>query len=256
MRHTHESSISAISLTLVGVVACTIFLLASTPELKSRLLTAELVPQLQFEAKSSEPGPARGAAEQPSRAPQVVDLMTSAGQAPAPPADERMAEIDARFQQAAVMLHAQRYDDALVALHRVLQLSPRLPEAHANMGYALLGIEDYAGAYGFFKSATDLEPYLGNAYWGLAVALEKLGDLEGALGAMRIYIHLAPPDDPYVRRARSALWEWDTRLARGPLPEHEADWIDRNTREWVERNLPDRDGAESGEIPIPVRDLN
>jgi tetratricopeptide (TPR) repeat protein len=256
MRHTHESSISAISLTLVGVVACTIFLLASTPELKSRLQTAVLVPQMQFEATLSEPGPARDAVEQPRRAPQVVDLMPSAGQAPAPPADERMAEIDTRFQQAAVMLHAQRYDDALVALHRVLQLSPRLPEAHSNMGYALLGIEDYAGAYGFFKSATDLEPYLGNAYWGLAVALEKLGDLEGALGAMRIYIHLAPPDDPYVRRARSALWEWDTRLARGPLPEHEADWIDRNTREWVERNLPDRDGAESGVIPIPVRDLD
>lgn len=261
MRHTYESSISAVSLTLVGIVACSIFLLASTPELKSRLLTAELVPQsrlapaLAIPRVERAPEPQADQAPQADRAPQVIDLMPSAD-ATAPPSDERLAELDARFQQAVMMLHAQRYDDAMVALHRVLQLSPRLPEAHANMGYALLGLEDYEGAYGFFSSATDLEPYLGNAYWGLAVTLEKLGDLEGALGAMRIYIHLAAPDDPYVRRARSALWEWDTRLARGPLPESEAEWIERNSREWVERNLPDRDGAAPGTITIPVRDIN
>lgn len=267
MRHSHESSIAAVSLTLVGVIASSVFLLASAPELKSILQSAQLTPQLRSVPMQPDALPGNGATvraagqlhdqtpQQQAREPQVVDLMPSPDRS-GPPADARMAEIDARFQQAVVMLHAQRYEDAMVALHRVLQLSPRLPEAHSNMGYALLGLGNYRGAYDFFMTATELDSYLGNAYWGIAIALEKLGDIEGALGAMRVYIHLAPPDDPYVRRARSALWEWDTRLARGPLPEHEADWIERNTREWVERNLPDRDGAEAGEIVIPVRKVN
>ena len=44
-----------------------------------------------------------------------------------------------------------------------------------------------------------------NAYYGLAVALEALGDLAGAKGAMRTYVHLGKPDDPYVRKAEAAV---------------------------------------------------
>lgn len=240
LRHTHESAISAISLSLVGVIACAIFLLGMSPELKSLLLTAHLPGQLAQEA------PARGAAGDPPPAPEAGALR--------PPAsgDPRMAEIERRFEQAVVMLHARRYEEAIVALERVIELSPRLPEAYVNLGYALLGLERYDTARDFFLAATELQPFQGNAYWGLAVALEALEDLEGALGAMRTYIHLSPPDDPFVRQARAALWEWDTQLARGPLPEHEAEWIERRTREWVDRNLPDRDARPAQDLTIPV----
>ena len=44
------------------------------------------------------------------------------------------------------------------------------------------------------------------------MALEKQNDLAGALGAMRSFIHLSTAADPYLRRARSAIWEWETRL--------------------------------------------
>jgi tetratricopeptide (TPR) repeat protein len=150
-------------------------------------------------------------------------------------------EVTLRFEQAVMMLHAKQYDNAVTALHRVIQLSPRMPEAYVNMGYALLGLERYHAAHDFFKTATDLNPYQANAYWGLAVALENSGDLQAALGAMRIFIHLAEPGDPFVRRARSALWEWGEQLKRGPLPEHEKEFLERGTRQWENRNLgPDR----------------
>jgi len=238
MRHPHESAISAISLSLVGVIACTIFMLGAAPGLKPLVLGAHLPPQ-----------PAKVA-------PASRDLLAVPGE-PAPqassaPSDPRMAEIERRFDQAIVMLHARRYEEAIVALERVIELSPRLPEAYVNLGYALLGLQRYDTARDFFLAATELQPFQGNAYWGLAVALEELDDLEGALGAMRIYIHLAPPDDPYVRQARSALWEWETQLARGPLPEHEAQWIEERTREWTDRNLPDRDARAQDELRIPV----
>lgn len=153
----------------------------------------------------------------------------------------RLKRIEQRFEQAVAMLHAKQYDFAVTALHEVLRMSPNLIDAHVNMGYALLGLEKYKAAGDFFANAIRLDAYKGNAYWGLALALEKLGDKEAALGAMRTYIHLAPAGDPYVRKARAALWEWDEARKRGPLPAHEAEWLQRRGQEWVDRNRPDAD---------------
>lgn len=164
----------------------------------------------------------------------------------------RLDQITKRFEQAAAMLHAKQYDYAITALHRVLELSPRMPEAHANMGYALLGLEKHKAAGDFFNTAIELNPYLGNAYWGLAIVLEKSGDYQGALGAMRTYIHLAKPNDPYVRKARSALWEWENRLTRGPLPKEEEEWLKKRGQEWMDRNSPQADAPDRqvGEVDL------
>lgn len=128
----------------------------------------------------------------------------------------RMQEIDARFNQAVMMLHARRYDMALTALHRVLELSPRLPEAHLNMGYALYGLGNYKAALDFFNTAIELEPYTANPYYGLAEASAKMGDYGMAVGAMTSYLHLrkdAKQDDPFVTKGRQMLEAW-----RGQLP--------------------------------------
>lgn len=153
----------------------------------------------------------------------------------------RQRELEERFEQAVAMLHAKKYDYAITALHRVIALAPRMPEAYVNMGYALIGMQNYPAARDFFNTALEIEPYQANAYWGLAVALEQMGDLEGALGAMRTFIHLSPPNDPYLRKARSALWEWESTLKRGPLPKDEQQWLEKRGREWTERNGPEAD---------------
>jgi predicted Zn-dependent protease len=123
------------------------------------------------------------------------------------------AEFAAGFQQAAVMLHARQYEHAVTALHRLLTIDPAVPEVHVNMGFALLGLKRPDAARDFFESATQLKPGQANAYYGMAVALESLGDLPGALGAMRTYVHLTTPDDPWLPKARAALWEWQSRGA-------------------------------------------
>lgn len=123
-------------------------------------------------------------------------------------------ELRERFQQAVVMLHAKQYDNAITALHRVLELAPKMPEAHVNMGYALVGLEQYEAARSFFLAAIELNPRQANAYYGLALADEARGDLESALGGMRSYLHLSAADDPHRVRARSAIWEWEEQLGR------------------------------------------
>lgn len=126
-------------------------------------------------------------------------------------AHARASEVDARFRQGVLMLHARRYEHALTAFHRVLELAPRLPEAHVNLGYALLGLARPQAAHDFFQSAIALRPQQANAYYGLALALEALGDVPGARGAMRTYLHLVPADAPHVRKARAALSAWQAR---------------------------------------------
>jgi tetratricopeptide (TPR) repeat protein len=129
----------------------------------------------------------------------------------------RLVEIDSRFKQGVAMLRAGRYEYAAVAFHRVLELSPRLSDAHANLGFALLGMKRYQAAHDFFSSAVDLKPDQVNAYYGLALALVELGDLPGAIGAMRSYLHLVPANTPHARKAREAIWEWENARKGKPL---------------------------------------
>ena len=125
-------------------------------------------------------------------------------------------EVDRRFNEATVMLHAKQFEHALTALHRVLELAPQMPEAHVNMGYAMLGLNRFPAARDFFTGAIELRPAQANAYYGLALALDALNDRAGALGAMRTYVHLAKPDDAFVRKARAALWEWQSEASQSP----------------------------------------
>lgn len=133
-------------------------------------------------------------------------------------------EVEYRFNQGVALLHAKRYDYATTAFARVAELAPNMPEAYVNLGFSLLGEQDYEHAVESFTKAIDLRPEQANAYWGLALAFEAQKDYEGALGAMRSYIHLSRvPNDPYVPKARSALWEWEAQLGRIPKDADPAD---------------------------------
>ena len=140
-------------------------------------------------------------------------LISSRGSDPQPATAAAAAPVDEsqrRFNEAVVMLHAKQYEHAVTALHRVLTLSPQLPEAHVNMGFALLGLKRVKEARDFFDGATVLRPDQANAYYGLALAYEASGDLPMATGAMRSYLHLARTERPeHLSRARAALWEWE-----------------------------------------------
>lgn len=126
----------------------------------------------------------------------------------------RDAETRRRFDEAVLMLHARQYEHAATALHRVLELAPQLPEAHVNMGFAMLGLGRTRASRDFFEAATALRADQANAYYGLALAWEAEGDLAMARGAMRSYLHLARDAGPaHQRKARAALWEWESRAA-------------------------------------------
>lgn len=123
-------------------------------------------------------------------------------------------ELDRRFAEGVLMLHGKQYEHALTAFHRVLQLDPKMPEAHVNAGYALLGMGNYKAAADFFDTATTLRPNQLNAYYGLGEALQGMGDNQGALQAMETYMHRSPAGDPFRRKAEAAVWELRAELEK------------------------------------------
>ena len=131
---------------------------------------------------------------------------------------KRKEEIDIRFKQGVIMLHAKEYEHAMTAFSRVLDLAQGMPEAHANMGFAMLGQKRYREALDFFDRATEINRNQLNAYFGMAEAQEGLGNYRGALEAMEAWLHRAKPDDPFRRRAEAGVWEWRDKLARDAKP--------------------------------------
>ena len=118
------------------------------------------------------------------------------------------SQLKRHFVWAVTQLRTGHYQNAINGCRAVLEQAPAMPEAHINLGFAHVELQQFEQAMQSFQTAIDLRPGQVNAYWGLAVSLEGLCDIPGAIGAMRTYVHLAEPDDPYLVKANAALWEW------------------------------------------------
>jgi tetratricopeptide (TPR) repeat protein len=124
-------------------------------------------------------------------------------------------ELQRRFSAAVALQQHGKPAEAAQAWQQVLALAPRLPEAYVNLGFALVAQRRGAEARAAFERATELRPEQANAYYGLALAYEAAGDLPLAIGAMRSYLHLARQEsEEHLRRARAALWEWESAARR------------------------------------------
>jgi len=126
------------------------------------------------------------------------------------PAGGKIApEVHADFTLGVAALQLGDPAAAVAALTRFSRRAPHVPEAHVNLGYAYIELDRPNQAEESFLLAVKLNPEQGNAYYGLGLVHETMGNLEQARSAMRTFIQLSNPSDPHVRKARSALWEWE-----------------------------------------------
>ncbi|WP_206485996.1 tetratricopeptide repeat protein [Thalassotalea sp. G2M2-11] len=114
-----------------------------------------------------------------------------------------------QFADAAKLLQIGHFQQAITLLHKVLARHPNLPEAHTNLGFAMLGLGELKKAVKSFNYALTIRAEEANAYYGLALVAEQEGDYDIAMGAMRSYLHLRK-DDTYVAKARAALAYWQS----------------------------------------------
>ena len=123
----------------------------------------------------------------------------------------RKQQIDRWFNEAVRMIESGRQDAAVEALRRLIELAPHMPEARVNMRFALFDLARYREARASFMSAIDLRAQQANAYYGLAIASERLDDRPAAIGAMRTFLHSAVPDERHRARAAATLQVWEAQ---------------------------------------------
>lgn len=123
---------------------------------------------------------------------------------------------DTSFRAGVHLLKVGAAAEAAQLFESARERRPDQPEVYVNLGFAYLALGRYAESEAAFRRALDLHPGQINAYYGWAESLERLGDLAAARGAMRSFVHLAPEDDPFRRKAMAALWEWQADGAAAP----------------------------------------
>lgn len=131
----------------------------------------------------------------------------------------RRVTVDALNGMARDLLKAGKADEAAQSLLKAMYLAPDDADAFVLMGDAMMQRRRFGEAREYYESAIDRDLVRAEAYFGHATASEAMGDLESALGGMRSYLHVVSDKDPFrlkVAQARSAIWEWESRLGRGP----------------------------------------
>lgn len=155
-----------------------------------------------------------------SAAPHGGALKTDPRQDPAGHLTEvRRVTLDSLNALARDALRQGMPDRAADSLLKAMFLMPEGAEAFHLMGEVMMQRGRFGEARDYFEGAIDRDPLRADAYFGHATASEAMGDLESALGGMRSYLHVVADKDPFrlkVAQARSAIWEWESKLGRGP----------------------------------------
>lgn len=129
-----------------------------------------------------------------------------------------VAQIDPDFIAGIAQLQAGNAEAALASFKSFSVRAPQVPEAQVNLGFTYLKLVRLEQAEAAFQRALQIRPMQANAYYGLGLVYEHHNDLELARGAMRSFIHLSDDSNPYVRLAKSALWEWEQHpMGQEPL---------------------------------------
>lgn len=133
-------------------------------------------------------------------------------------ADQQLQQqVRVLFEHGANLLRQGELVRARQALEMLIKIAPKLPQAYVNLGFVLYEQGSAEAALRAFNHAAELNAYQSNAYYGAALAYERLQDIEAAMGQMRSFIHLSQPDNRFLAKARAALWEWESMVAEQRL---------------------------------------
>ncbi|MEJ2007284.1 MAG: tetratricopeptide repeat protein [Acidobacteriota bacterium] len=131
-----------------------------------------------------------------------MDAQSAATSSHAPevsPLDFAASEMELRHMvsQASQLRASGRFKEAIEALRKATVLDPRNSDLHRELGITFLMIHDWERARVEMLEAIRHDPGNVDAHSGLAYALEKLGDLNGALKEYRLCTKMDPHDTSY-----------------------------------------------------------
>ena len=115
---------------------------------------------------------------------------------PSPQAENKI-ELRRLVQQAVQLREQARLDDAIAALRQAMKLDPDNADLHRELGITFLLAKEWKRARVEMIEAIRYDQNDADAHNGLGYALEKLGDILGAVKEYRIATHLEPDDPSY-----------------------------------------------------------
>ena len=124
------------------------------------------------------------------------DSPQSAASDPAIPADNK-AKLQQLLQEAIQLRNRAQLDDAVAALREAMSLDPENSDLHREMGITFLLAKEWKRARVEMIEALRHDRTDADAHNGLGYALEKLGDLDGALSEYHTATQLEPDDPTY-----------------------------------------------------------
>ena len=127
------------------------------------------------------------------------------GRAPAAPTgptivNSGIAMVDApreQFNTALQAFQSGQFKEAVELLRKAMMLDPRNGDLHRELGITFLMFHDWERARVEMLEAVHREPDNVDAHSGLAYALQKTGDLDGALKEYRLCRKMDPNDTSY-----------------------------------------------------------
>jgi tetratricopeptide (TPR) repeat protein len=139
----------------------------------------------------------------------IKPQMAISGNAPPPStpleAARRRIELTHAVQQAVRLRARGDLEGAVKLLHEATRLDPENSDLHRELGITFLLGKDWARARVEMLEAIRHDPQDADAHNGLGYALDKMGDLDGALKQYRIATHLEPDDSSYQEHYLEAL---------------------------------------------------
>lgn len=111
-----------------------------------------------------------------------------------PPADAREGDAWDAVEEAAELLHEERYREAMADLRRVLADDPRNPYAYYLLGVAFFEVGEHEAARDAYAACLRLAPQYLGARVALSHVLRILGDLRGALREGAAALSQSPGD--------------------------------------------------------------
>ena len=124
------------------------------------------------------------------------------------PAQSEATEMDrakAHFDKAIEHTRAREFEAAIDEYTKSLEINPHSAEANSNMGFAYMDLWDFDLALKYQLKALEVNPEFANAYYGLALTLEKKGDKAGAAENWKEFIKRSEPGSKWAMMAKERL---------------------------------------------------
>jgi hypothetical protein len=118
---------------------------------------------------------------------------------------QRRIKLTHAVQQAVRLRARGELDQAVKLLREATRLDPENSDLHRELGITFLLGKDWARGRVEMLEAIRHDPQDADAHNGLGYALDKMGDLDGAVKEYRIATHLEPDDESYNQHYLEAL---------------------------------------------------